>query len=81
MSKDQWTLNSKNLTNLDNDFWLIEGTVSTAQIQSRTYHYAQPYRVAFYITESTILSGDGSELTPYNVEEDWAWFDSYQVAQ
>ena len=35
----------------------------------------------FYLTSSTILSGDGSQDSPYNVEEDWAWFDSNQVLQ
>lgn len=80
MSIDQWTMNSKNLTNTDNDFWVVDGTLK-GRIMSRTFYYEQQYRVVFYLTSSTILSGDGSQDSPYNVEEDWAWFDSNQVLQ
>lgn len=80
MSEDQWTMNSKNLTSTDNDYWVLDGTLHGAII-SRTFFYEQQYRVVFYITDVTILSGNGSSSTPYNVEEDWSWFDSYQIVQ
>lgn len=47
--------------------------------ESRLYYNTQQYRVVFYLKDNTILSGNGSSSTPYTVEEDWAWFDSYQV--
>lgn len=89
MSEDQWTMNSKNLTSTDNDFWVLDGTLH-GRIISRTFYYSQQYRVVFYITDTTILSGNGSEVAtvgdelntgPYTVQEDWAWFDSNQVVQ
>jgi len=80
MSIDQWTINSKNSTSTDNDFWVVDGTLR-GRIISRTYYYNQQYRVVFYINDATILSGDGSSANPYTVEEDWNWFDSTQVLQ
>ncbi len=80
MSIDQWTINSKNATSTDNDFWVLDGTVH-GRIVSRTYYYNQQYRVAFYITDTTILSGSGTSTDPYTVQEDWSWFDNAQVLQ
>ena len=80
MSEDQWTMNSKNLTSTDNDFWVLDGTLH-GRIVSRTYYYNQQYRVVFYLKDDTILSGSGTELDPYTVQEDWSWFDNAQVLQ
>ena len=80
MTVDQWTLNSKNATSTDNDFWVVD-TAGGTNIQSRTYYYNQQYRVVFYINDATILSGDGSSTNPYTVQEDWTWFDDVQVLQ
>ena len=80
MSIDQWTMNSKNLTSTDNDFWVIDSALG-GHFLSRTYYYSQPYRVVFYLKNDTILSGTGTSADAFNVEEDWAWFDSYQIVQ
>ena len=80
MTADQWTMNSKNLTNTDNDFWVLD-TAAGPNIQSRTYYYNQQYRVVFYLKADTILSGSGTLSDPYTVEEDWSWFDDVQVLQ
>ena len=80
MSVDQWTMNSKNATNTDNDFWVVD-TAGGANIQSRTFYYEQQYRVVFYITDTTILSGSGTSGDPYVVQENWDWFDNTQVLQ
>jgi len=80
MTTDQWTMNSKNLTTTDNDFWVID-TAGGPNVQSRTYYYNQQYRVVFYLKEGTILSGSGTLSDPYTVQEDWSWFDNAQVLQ
>ncbi len=80
MTVDQWTMNSKNLTSTDNDFWVID-VANGPNIQSRTFYYEQQYRVVFYITDKTILSGSGTVDDPYVVHEDWSWFDDVQVLQ
>lgn len=80
VSKCKCTMNSKNAISTDNDYWGLDGTLK-GRILSRTFYYEQQYRVVFYITDTTILSGDGSSSNPYNVEEDWAWVDSYQVIE
>lgn len=75
---EQWTMNAKRATALDNDFWVLFGG---NEIVSRTYYYPQNYRVVFYIKENTILSGTGTTDDPFTVQEDWHWFDDYQVLQ
>ncbi len=62
----------------DNDFWTIDNDMGI-HYESRGYSLDRNYRVVLYLKDDTILSGNGSLSTPYNVEEDWAWFDSYQV--
>lgn len=81
MTAEFWTMNGRTGTLLQNDdFWVIDNDLG-GHFESRLYYNTQQYRVVFYITNTTILSGDGSSGSPYAVEEDWAWFDSYQVLQ
>lgn len=77
-SKEQWTMNSKNDTSTDNDFWVL---YNGDEIISRTRYYAQHYRMVFYLNNKTIISGSGSMDNPFKVEENWAWFDQYQQVQ
>lgn len=80
-SAEFWTMNGRTGTLLqNNDFWTIDVDMGL-HFESRAYTTSRQYRVVFYITDTTILSGNGTQLNPYNVEEDWAWFDSYQVLQ
>ncbi len=72
-SDEQWTINSKNDTSTDNDYWVL---LSGNEIVSRTYYYAQNYRPVFYLSDDTILSGTGTSDDPFVVEENWDWFDS-----
>ena len=77
-SNEQWTMNAKNATITDNDFWVLyEGN----EIVSRTYYYPQKYRPVLYLKEDTILSGTGTLSDPFTVQENWGWFDSYQTLQ
>lgn len=84
---DQWTINSENNTTSDNDFWTLEtdvviGLVKTQnKISARTYYLSQQYRPVLYLKENTILSGTGTSSDPFTVQENWAWFDSYQQKQ
>ena len=84
---DQWTINSENNTTNDDDFWTLEadillGIVKTHnKISGRSFYLEQQYRPVFYLKEDTILSGTGTSSDPYKVEENWAWFDSYQQKQ
>lgn len=81
-SDEQWTINSKNDTDTDNDFWVLDPTIlNNNRIVSRTYYYLENYRPVFYLKDDTILSGSGTSDDPYVVQEDWSWFDSVQVAQ
>ena len=80
-SAEFWTMNGRTGTLLqNNDFWTVDIDMGL-HFESRAYTTSRQYRVVFYITDITILSGDGSQLSPYNVEEDWARFDSYQNVQ
>ena len=72
-SDEQWTINTKNATSTDNDFWVLH---SGDEIISRTYYYAQNYRPVFYLKSDTILSGTGDSSDPFKIEENWDWFDS-----
>ncbi|MBR2994064.1 hypothetical protein IKF43_01550 [Candidatus Saccharibacteria bacterium] len=79
---EQWTMNSKNDTSTDNDFWVLDPTiVGNNRIVSRTYYYYEKYRPVFYLTSDTILSGTGTSADPYTVQEDWDWFDNTQMLQ
>lgn len=79
---EQWTINSKNDTATDNDFWVLDPTIAgNNRIVSRTYYYYENYRPVFYLKEDTILSGTGTELDPFIVHEDWSWFDNNQTLQ
>lgn len=79
---EQWTMNSKNDTTTDNDFWVLDPTIANNnRIVSRTYYYYENYRPVFYLKYDTILSGTGTNDDPFNVEEDWSWFDNVQVLQ
>ena len=81
-TNEQWTMNSKNDTTTDNDFWVLDPTIANNnRIVSRTYYYYENYRPVFYIKEGTILSGMGTASDPYLVQEDWSWFDNAQVLQ
>ena len=81
MNVEYWTMNGRMGTLIqDDNFWVIDNDQG-GHFEARRYSTPQQYRVVFYLTDTTILSGDGSSTTPYNVEEDWAWFDSYQVVQ
>lgn len=77
-STEQWTINSKNDTSTDNDFWTLHGG---NEIVSRTHYYAQHYRMVFYLNNKTIISGTGTTQDPFTVRENWAWFDQYQEVQ
>lgn len=72
-SDEQWTINTKNDTSTDNDYWVL---AYGDEIISRTYYYAQNYRPVFYLNSDTILSGTGDSSDPFKIEENWDWFDS-----
>ena len=81
-SDEQWTINSKNDTSTDNDYWVLDPTIAgNNRIVSRTYYYYENYRPVFYLKENTIISGLGTTGDIYTVQEDWSWFDSYQTVQ
>lgn len=81
-SAEQWTINSKNDTSTDNDYWVLDPTIlNNNRIVSRTYYYYENYRPVFYLTGETILSGSGTSGDPYTVQEDWSWFDDVQILQ
>ena len=76
-----WTMNGRTGTLLqNNDFWTLDNDMGL-HFESRAYTTSRNYRVVFYLTNTTILSGNGTSLEPFNVEENWAWFDSYQIVQ
>ena len=64
----------------DNDYWTLDVDMGL-HFESRAYTTSRNYRVVFYLKDNTILSGTGTNSNPYKVEEDWAWFDSYQIVQ
>ena len=81
MTAEFWTMNGRTGTLLqDNDFWVIDNDLG-GHFEARLYSNTQQYRVVFYLKNDTILSGTGTSLDPFSVEEDWAWFDSTQVLQ
>lgn len=81
MTTEYWTMNGRKGTLLQNDnFWVIDNDIA-GHFEAREYWNAQQYRVVFYIKDNTILSGSGTQLDPYTVEEDWTWFDNVQILQ
>ena len=81
MTTEYWTMNGRTGSLLQNgDFWVIDNDQG-GHFESRSYYNHQQYRVVFYLKYNTILSGSGSNADPYLVQEDWAWFDSYQAVQ
>ena len=81
MTTEYWTMNGRTGSLLQNsDFWVIDNDQG-GHFESRAYYNHQQYRVVFYLKYDTILSGSGSSTDPYLVQEDWAWFDSYQMVQ
>lgn len=81
MTAEFWTMNGRTGTLMqDSDFWVIDNDLG-GHFESRLYSGSQQYRVVFYLKNDTILSGTGTSTDPYKVEENWAWFDSYQQKQ
>ena len=81
MTKEYWTMNGGTETLLqDSDFWVIDNDLG-GHFESRLYSNSQQYRVVLYLKDDTILSGIGTYDDPFVVEEDWAWFDSYQYVE
>ena len=81
MTAEFWTMNGRTGTLLqDSDFWVIDNDLG-GHFESRAYYNNQQYRVVFYLKNDTILSGLGTSSNPFNVEEDWAWFDPEQVIE
>ncbi|MBR2766614.1 InlB B-repeat-containing protein [Candidatus Saccharibacteria bacterium] len=82
MNDEFWTMNGRTGTLLqDSDFWTIDNDFG-GRFESRSATISpRQYRPVLYITSDTIVSGTGSSQSPYTVQEDWAWFDSYQVVQ
>lgn len=81
MTKEYWTMNGRTGTLLqDSDFWVIDNDLG-GHFESRLYSNSQQYRVVLYLKDDTILSGIGTYDDPFVVEEDWAWFDSYQFVE
>ena len=81
MTAEYWTMNGRTGTLLqNNDFWVIDNDLG-GHFESREYWNSQQYRAVFYLKNDTILSGTGTSLDTFNVEENWAWFDSLQILQ
>ena len=81
MTKEYWTMNGRTEVSLqDSDFWAIDNDLG-GHFESRLYSDSQQYRVVLYLKDDTILSGIGTYDDPFVVEEDWAWFDSYQFVE
>lgn len=85
-NEEQWTINSKrddSSLSAENDFWILNKTLSGNEILSWDCDsiFNRKYRPVFYLKNNTILSGAGTTSDPFTVQENWAWFDSYQQKQ
>ena len=81
MTEEFWTMNGRTNSLLQNDnFWVIACNLG-GHFESRDYNTPRKYRVTFYLKNDTILSGTGTLDNAFNVQENWAWFDSCQNVQ
>ena len=84
--EEQWTINSKrddSSISAEDDFWIFNKTIIGYEMLSWGYNSIpqRQYRPVFYLKNNTILSGTGTSSDPFTVQENWAWFDSYQQKQ
>lgn len=84
--EEQWTINSKrddSAISAEDDFWIFNKTIIGYEMLSWGYNSIpqRQYRPVFYLKNNTILSGTGTSSDPFTVQENWAWFDSYQQKQ
>lgn len=77
LGETEWSLNA--CSSQSNQFWRLEDTQFVSKLTSNIYKGVM--RPVVYLKNDTILSGTGTSGDPFVVQEDWRWFDTYQVVQ
>lgn len=77
LGETEWSMNS--CSSQSNQFWRLENSKFLSKLTSNIYKGV--IRPVVYLKNDTILSGTGASGDPFVVQEDWRWFDSYQIIQ